>query len=202
MELNQMLKEAVDKDASDIFLVSGLPLSYKINSSIHLQSEEKLSPDDTRALILSIYQLAGGRDPKRLLEQGDDDFSFSLPGISRFRVSTYKQRGSLAAVIRVVKFELPDPVQMGIPQTVMDLAHLKKGLVLVTGTAGSGKSTTLACMIDRINNSVIQELTLLDTIPAIDPALSGKIKYLTVALMFSEAIERIYQEVSISKLFR
>ncbi len=153
MELNQMLKEAVDKDASDIFLVSGLPLSYKINSSIHLQSEEKLSPDDTRALILSIYQLAGGRDPKRLLEQGDDDFSFSLPGISRFRVSTYKQRGSLAAVIRVVKFELPDPVQMGIPQTVMDLAHLKKGLVLVTGTAGSGKSTTLACMIDLINST-------------------------------------------------
>lgn len=153
MELNQMLKEAVDRDASDIFIVSGLPLSYKINSSIHLQSEDKLSPDDTREMILSIYRLAADRDPKRLLDQGDDDFSFSLPGVSRFRVSTYKQRGSLAAVIRVVKFELPDPVKMGIPQTVLDLGHLKKGLVLVTGTAGSGKSTTLACMIDLINNT-------------------------------------------------
>ena len=153
MELNQMLKEAVDKDASDIFIVSGLPLSYKINNSIHLQSEEKLSPDDTREMILAIYQLAGDRESKRLLEQGDDDFSFSLPGVSRFRVSTYKQRGSLAAVIRVVRFELPDPAQMGIPQAVLDLAQLKKGLVLVTGTAGSGKSTTLACMIDLINST-------------------------------------------------
>ncbi len=153
MELNQMLKEAVDKDASDIFIVSGLPLSYKINNSIHLQSEEKLSPDDTREMILAIYRLAGDRESRRLLEQGDDDFSFSLPGVSRFRVSTYKQRGSLAAVIRVVRFELPDPAQMGIPQAVLDLAQLKKGLVLVTGTAGSGKSTTLACMIDLINST-------------------------------------------------
>ena len=153
MELNQMLKEAVDKDASDIFIVSGLPLSYKINNSIHLQSEEKLSPDDTREMILAIYRLAGDRESRRLLEQGDDDFSFPLPGVSRFRVSTYKQRGSLAAVIRVVRFELPDPAQMGIPQAVLDLAQLKKGLVLVTGTAGSGKSTTLACMIDLINST-------------------------------------------------
>ena len=93
------------------------------------------------------------RDPKRLLEKGDDDFSFSLVGVSRFRVSTYKQRGSLAAVIRVVKFDLPDPVQLGVPQTVLDLGRLKKGLVLVTRPAGSGKSTTLACMIDLINRS-------------------------------------------------
>ena len=144
MEINQMLKEAVDKDASDIFLVSGLPLSYKISSSIHLQSQEKLTPDDTRALILSIYQLAGERDPKRLLEQGDDDFSFSLPGISRFRVSTYKQRGSLAAVIRVVKFELPDPVQMGIPQTVMELASVIPFWLQTTWLAQSSEEVAAA----------------------------------------------------------
>ncbi|MDD3193200.1 MAG: PilT/PilU family type 4a pilus ATPase [Oscillospiraceae bacterium] len=152
MELTQMLKTAVDKGASDVFIVSGLPLAYKINNNIHAQSQEKLYPDDTRAMILEIYGLAAQRDPKRLLEKGDDDFSFSLGGVSRFRVSTYKQRGSLAAVIRVVKFDLPDPVQLGIPQTVLDLGELKKGLVLVTGPAGSGKSTTLACMIDLINN--------------------------------------------------
>ena len=153
MQLTEMLKEAVEKGASDIFIVSGLPLAYKINNSIHNQSEEKLYPDVTRAMILEIYELASQRDPKRLLEKGDDDFSFSLVGISRFRVSTYKQRGSLAAVIRVVKFELPDPVLLGIPQTVLDLGQLKKGLVLVTGPAGSGKSTTLACIIDLINRS-------------------------------------------------
>ncbi len=153
MQLTEMLKEAVEKGASDIFIVSGLPLAYKINNSIHNQSEQKLYPDVTRAMILEIYELASQRDPKRLLEKGDDDFSFSLVGISRFRVSTYKQRGSLAAVIRVVKFELPDPVLLGVPQTVLDLGQLKKGLVLVTGPAGSGKSTTLACIIDLINRS-------------------------------------------------
>ncbi|HCU33242.1 MAG TPA: type IV pili twitching motility protein PilT [Ruminococcaceae bacterium] len=153
MQLTEMLKEAVEKGASDIFIVSGLPLAYKINNSIHNQSEQKLYPDVTRAMILEIYELASQRDPKRLLEKGDDDFSFSLVGISRFRVSTYKQRGSLAAVIRVVKFDLPDPVLLEVPQTVLDLGQLKKGLVLVTGPAGSGKSTTLACIIDLINRS-------------------------------------------------
>ena len=153
MQLTEMLKEAVEKGASDIFIVSGLPLAYKINNSIQNQSEEKLYPDATRRMILEIYELASQRDPKRLLEKGDDDFSFSLVGVSRFRVSTYKQRGSLAAVIRVVKFDLPDPVQLGVPQTVLGLGRLKKGLVLVTGPAGSGKSTTLACMIDLINRS-------------------------------------------------
>lgn len=153
MQLTEMLKAAVEKGASDIFIVSGLPLAYKINNSIQNQSEEKLYPDATRRMILEIYELASQRDPKRLLEKVDDDFSFSLVGVSRFRVSTYKQRGSLAAVIRVVKFDLPDPAQLGVPQTVLDLGRLKKGLVLVTGPAGSGKSTTLACMIDLINRS-------------------------------------------------
>ena len=153
MQLTEMLKAAVEEGASDIFIVSGLPLAYKINNSIQNQSEEKLYPDATRRMILEIYELASQRDPKRLLEKGDDDFSFSLVGVSRFRVSTYKQRGSLAAVIRVVKFDLPDPAQLGVPQTVLDLGRLKKGLVLVTGPAGSGKSTTLACMIDLINRS-------------------------------------------------
>ena len=153
MQLTEMLKAAVEKGASNIFIVSGLPLAYKINNSIQNQSEEKLYPDATRRMILEIYELASQRDPKRLLEKGDDDFSFSLVGVSRFRVSTYKQRGSLAAVIRVVKFDLPDPAQLGVPQTVLDLGRLKKGLVLVTGPAGSGKSTTLACMIDLINRS-------------------------------------------------
>lgn len=88
-------------------------------------------------MILEIYELASQRDPKRLLEKGDDDFSFSLVGVSRFRVSTYKQRGSLAAVIRVVKFDLPDPAQLGVPQTVLDLGTVEKGAC--TGHWAGGK---------------------------------------------------------------
>lgn len=153
MDLKTMLKEAVAKEASDVFIVSGLPLSFKINGGIYPQGEEKLFPDQTKTLTEEIYGLAGGRSMQTLLEKGDDDFSFSLVGVSRFRVSTYRQRGSLAMVIRVVKFDLPDPKRLGIPQEVLNLSALKKGLVLVTGPAGSGKSTTLACIIDLINNT-------------------------------------------------
>ena len=85
------------------------------------------------------------------MDTGDDDFSFSIVGMGRFRCNAYKQRGSLAAVLRVVAFELPDYRNLGIPQTVIDLSRRKKGLVLITGSAGSGKSTTLSCIINEIN---------------------------------------------------
>ena len=83
----------------------------------------------------------------------DDDFSFALAGLGRFRVNIFRQRGSLAAVIRVIRFGIPDPAKLGIPESVLSLADNKKGLVLITGSAGTGKSTTLACMIDRINET-------------------------------------------------
>ena len=83
---------------------------------------------------------------------GDDYFSFAIPGVSRFRVSTFKQRGSYSAVIRVISFTLPQPSELHIPDAVMNLADSRRGMVLVTGPAGSGESTTLACLIDRINH--------------------------------------------------
>ena len=214
MKLQEILELAVrDEDVADIFLVAGLPVAMKRNGVQTRMDMAPLMPKDIGELVEEIY--AEAKRTKVRLEAGeDDDFSLSMsrrenfPG-GRFRVNVFRQRGSLAAVIRVIRFELPDPRKLGIPEDILALTddsqgrnNKNGGLVLVTGAAGTGKTTTLACMIDRINNSVIQELTLLDTIPAIDPALSGKIKYLTVALMFSEAIERIYQEVSISKLFR
>jgi len=96
---------------------------------------------------------AAKRPMDQFLLRGDDDFSFSIPGLARFRVNTYRQRGSMAAVIRVVSFDIPDWQKLSIPQQVMDLADITSGMVLFTGTAGSGKSTTQACIIDRINRS-------------------------------------------------
>ena len=107
----------------------------------------------TSEILEAIYQMANNRDISRLHNTGDDDFSFSIPGLSRFRINAYKQRGSLAAVIRVIAFQLPDPAELSIPEDVMSIANLTKGMVLVTGSAGSGKSTTMACLIDRINHS-------------------------------------------------
>ncbi|WRS26456.1 PilT/PilU family type 4a pilus ATPase [Oscillospiraceae bacterium MB08-C2-2] len=153
MDILQLLQDAVEKNASDVFIVAGLPVTFKINGHMLPVDDTKLDPGATEELIRGIYRLADSRNPALASQGGDDDFSFALRGISRFRVSAYKQRGTLAAVIRVVTFDLPEPASIGIPDSVLRLADHTKGLVLVTGPAGSGKSTTLACLIDRINSS-------------------------------------------------
>lgn len=147
-----ILQDATEAGASDIFIVAGLPLSYRVNGVL-FHKGERLMPDSTEAFIRQIYELTHAHPIDDFLKNGDDDFSFAIPGLSRFRVSTYKQRGSLAAVIRVITFELPDPTELGIPDAVMGLSEYTKGMVLVTGPAGSGKSTTLACLVDRINST-------------------------------------------------
>ena len=151
--LENVLREAAEKGASDIFLVSGKPLSMKLGGDIVELDRKRLMPDDTTEYLQEIYMLASNRDVNRVEESGDDDFSFSLPGVARFRVSAFKQRGTLAAVIRVVAFDLPDPASLSIPPVALEQALRKKGLVLVTGPTGSGKSTTLACLIAEINKN-------------------------------------------------
>ena len=147
----QILQQAVERNAADIFMIPGMPISYKINGEILPVNDKKIFPDVMDQLIAEIYTIANNRDIKKT-EHGDDDFSFSVPRLARFRASVMKQRGSLAAIIRVVRFELPDPKQLGIPDSILEISNLKKGLVLVTGSAGSGKSTTLSCIIDKINH--------------------------------------------------
>ena len=151
MDIKAILQKAIDDQASDIFIVAGANLSFKINGHIIRQNDDILKPDDTRNLVEQIYALKNGIDHKAINEVGEDDFSFALSNLGRFRVNVYYQRGSLAAVLRVVRFELPDYRDYHINDTVMNFANLTKGLVLVTGSAGSGKSTTLACLIDKIN---------------------------------------------------
>lgn len=147
------LTQTIRMGASDLFIVAGRQLSCKKDGRIETIGEERLMPADTAQLIRDIYSLADGRDLSRLQTRGDDDFSFAVSGLSRFRVSAYIQRGSMAAVIRIITFELPDPRALGIPEAVISLGSLPRGLVLVTGPAGSGKSTTLACIIDAINQT-------------------------------------------------
>jgi twitching motility protein PilT len=151
-ELVDYLRGAVDRAASDLFIVAGGPVSEKREGQIQAVDNERLLPPQTEQLISELYRLAG-RPMDKFLERGDDDFSFALAGVARFRVNTYRQRGSLAAVVRLVSFDIPDWKTLGIPEQVMELADVTHGMVLVTGTAGSGKSTTQACIIDRINRT-------------------------------------------------
>ncbi len=152
MELMQLLKKTLELDGSDMFIVPGSPVMAKVHGAIQPVSEERTLPADTEALIDSAYAMCR-RDKKMLEENGDDDFSFSMEHMSRFRCNVYQQRGTLAATFRVVAFGLPDPKKLLIPDLVMDLTSMKSGMILVTGPAGSGKSTTLACMIDKINQT-------------------------------------------------
>ena len=160
-QLQSLLAAAV----KDIVLIPGMPISFKVHGNIRPVDDNKIFPEEMDLYIKAIYSMAGGRSMKRVTEEGDDDFSFSLKGLSRFRASVMKQRGSLAAVIRVVRFDLPSPETLHIPESIMELSNLSKGLVLVTGPAGSGKSTTLACIIDRINRTRnVHVITLEDPI--------------------------------------
>lgn len=134
----EFLSKAADLHASDIFIIAGRPLSIKTDGRLSTYGD-RLMPEQTSEILEAIYQMANNRDISRLHNTGDDDFSFSIPGLSRFRINAYKQRGSLAAVIRVIAFQLPDPAELSIPEDVMSIADLTKGMVLVTGSAGSGK---------------------------------------------------------------
>ena len=163
-KVRAFLELATRKNASDIFIIAGRPLSVKIDGKLCILEgfDERLMPPETDQIIRILYKLAHDRDINPMLESGDDDFSMAIPGLSRFRVNTYRQRGSLAAVIRIIAFELPDPQDLHIPPAVMDAAQLTKGLVLITGPAGSGKSTTMACIIDQIHSREGHIITLED----------------------------------------
>ena len=151
MTLQDILKQATLRGASDIFIIAGLPVTCKVKGAQDRMDGDILKPAVIEPIIDEIY--AAARRQKTILDKGlDDDFSFSVPDLGRFRVNVFRQRGSLSAVIRVIKFGIPDYRELGIPESVLSLADNMTGLVLVAGAAGSGKSTTLACMIDRINN--------------------------------------------------
>jgi len=152
MDVRETLRQAVEMGASDIFIIAGLPLTYKVDGR-QRRMEARLMPADTAAVISDIYTLCGRSRSRIEREDMDDDFSFSIPDLGRFRANVLHQRGSLAAVIRVIRFGLPEPEKLNIPPAVLASARLMKGLVLVTGSAGSGKSTTLACLINAINQT-------------------------------------------------
>ena len=151
-QLEEILRKALQYHGSDVFVVPGSQIMTKSNGKMIPITEEKALPNDIAVLVDRAYELAR-RDRDTLHDEGDDDFSFAVRDLSRFRCNTYRQRGSLAMTCRVVAFGIPDPQQKNIPDVVMRLAELRSGMILVTGPAGNGKSTTLACLVDRINST-------------------------------------------------
>jgi len=148
VSLQELLKLMVDRKASDLHLTVGSPPQLRIDGKLVKTDQEKLSPEETRRLAYSIMN-----DKQKLLfeRKSELDLSFGVENLSRFRVNVFMQRGNVAIALRTIPFKIMSFDELGLPKVVAELANLPRGLVLVTGPTGSGKSTTLAAIIDKIN---------------------------------------------------
>ena len=149
MNLVELVNLGSEMKASDIHLTVGIPPTYRVNGDLAPIEGTKLTPDETKALVI---EAMNKRQFEVLEEKGEIDFSYSSPGYARYRVNAYKQRGSYGMALRIIPITIPTIDSLGLPSVIKDLARLPRGLVLVTGPTGSGKSTTLASMVDQINN--------------------------------------------------
>lgn len=147
--IEEMLKVAKNAGASDLHITVGVPPKMRVNGQLITMDYGRMLPPDTLRLL---DQIMNEQQKEKFLINGEHDMSFSIPNLGRYRVNAYKQRGSAAIALRLVGTQVPSPEELGIPESVMDLYQRKRGLVLVTGPTGSGKSTTLAAIIDKINN--------------------------------------------------
>ncbi|MFV0342916.1 MAG: type IV pilus twitching motility protein PilT [Anaerocolumna sp.] len=157
--IEELLTVAKSLGASDLHISVGIPPKCRINGVLKNLDYEKFMPNDTNQLITPMLT----DHAKSVLEsKGEVDFSYSITRLGRYRVNVFKQRGSYAMVIRLVGVVIPTPEDLGVPDSVISLTKKKRGLVLVTGPTGSGKSTTLASLIDVINTKYNKHIITLE----------------------------------------
>ncbi len=148
--LEEILGIAYNAGASDCHITVGVPPIIRLNGHLKKLDLPVLTPNDTLEFVVNLLR---PRQRERFEEMGEYDMSVGFPNIGRYRVNVYKQRGSIGIAFRAVTTEIPTTEKLGIPQSVVDLYQRKRGLILVTGPTGSGKSTTLASIIDKINEN-------------------------------------------------
>ena len=151
MQIKDLLKTMVEKEASDLYLTVGSPPVYRIEGAIHPIGDSALTTDDLETFAKSVMNEKQWHDFSERLEM-DLVLVLSVPSLSRFRVNVFRQRGSVALVIRKIRYEIKSIAELGLPPLLTDLILLKRGLILVVGATGTGKSTTLAAMIDHRNS--------------------------------------------------
>lgn len=148
---DELLNVARDKKASDLHLTVGLPPKVRIDGELVDLNYPKLAPQDVEDIA---YTLMTEKQREIFAQEGELDFAFSVPQVGRFRTNVFRQRGSVALSMRLVGTKIPEPEELGVPKSVIELYKKKRGLVLVTGPTGSGKSTTLASIINKINHEL------------------------------------------------
>ena len=157
--VDELLNIMVSRNASDLHIKAGSPPVVRVDGELELLDEPALSPEDTKDAAASIMT---DKQIRRFSEHNEIDFAYSAPNIGRFRVNIYRQRGSISIAMRQVATQIPSFEELHLPEIIKRLALEPRGLVLVTGTTGSGKTTTLAAMIDHINNTLRRHIVTIE----------------------------------------
>ena len=160
MDLKTILNKAIEQEASDILIIVGMPPIIRINTELIMLKD--FGDVDAATAQQMLCSIVDDEKIKEVNEKRDIDFSITAENGTRFRVNAHYQKGSLAMAMRLIKSVIPDIESLGLPATVRDLAHLPRGLVLVTGPTGSGKSTTLASLIEEINRSYSRHIITIE----------------------------------------
>jgi twitching motility protein PilT len=195
-DIDKALRTLVERGGSDLHVKVGVPPTIRVNGELsHLEGFEPLRPEDTEK---GFHDIAEARSVTEFEEAGEADYSYSIPGVSRFRVNTFRQRGSVSIVCRAIPFEIRSVDELGLPPVVTALAEEQRGIILVTGTTGSGKSTTLAAMIDHINRTRPHHIvTLEDPIEYLHPDKRSLINQREVGAdteSFATAMRRVLRQ--------
>jgi twitching motility protein PilT len=160
-DLRQALQYLCDQDGSDLHVKVGSPPMARIAGELQrLPDTEPLTRVDTERAVAEM--LSDPARAKELAAEGEVDFAFAVPGLARFRVNAFRQRGSISIVCRRIPYGVTTIEQLGLPQAVRDMAEEARGIVLVTGTTGSGKSTTLAAMVDHVNTTAQRHIVTIE----------------------------------------
>lgn len=195
MNLHGMLKEMIERGASDLHLTTGAPPMLRLEGRITPLDDKRLTPAETKSLAYSILTDA---QKHQFEEEKELDLSFGIKGLSRFRANVYIQRGAVGMAIRTIPYLIQSFEELGLPKIVGDLCEKPKGLILVTGPTGSGKSTTLATMIDKISSERSEHIvTIEDPIEFVHSHKSCIVNQREVhsdTRSFAEALRRVFRQ--------
>ena len=192
MTLAELLKVAEDSKASDVHITVGVPPLMRVHGKMMpIPNEPRLMAEDVEALVKGIM---GEFQKRAFAERGEIDFSFGLAGMGRYRVNVFRQRGTTAAVFRLVGSKIPNPHDLGVPQPVIDLYEMKSGLVLVTGPTGSGKSTTCYTVLNELNRPEVNIITVEDPVEANVPGINQVQVNVKAGLTFASALRSILRQ--------
>jgi twitching motility protein PilT len=159
-DINKSLAYVVEREGSDLHLKADAPPVARVHGDLWaLQGSEQLSPSDTEK---ALHEIAGPEQLAEFEQEGEVDFSYQLEGVSRFRVNAFRQRGAVSIALRAIPFQVRTIDDLGLPEVVRRLAEEPRGIILLTGTTGSGKSTTLAAMIDHINSTRARHIVTME----------------------------------------